>query len=178
MIFFFYKENIGFRQCMYKIEVLNLKRRSLLLCFLLLCFCLVLQTGCGAKAKDGASDVADMKLICEETISPNEDEAALEADLVFYTIKVYQGQENQIVVCSESNSAFFEPLQQEMAYDREITEDDINIQWTTIMGNPEPTEGDQLAVAHVSVLEDGTSIGEWKISFVNQGIEWIEAGLQ
>lgn len=167
MIFFFYKENIDFRQCMYKIEVLNLKRRNLLLCFLLLCFCLVLQTGCGAKTTDDASDVADMNLICEETISPNEDDAASEADLVFYTVKVYQGQENQIVVCSESNSAFFEPLQQEMAYDREITEDDIDIQWTTIMGNPEPTEGDQLAVAHVSVLEDGTSIGEWKISFVN-----------
>lgn len=153
-------------------EVLHLKRRSLLSCFLLLCFCLVLQTGCGA------SDVDDMKLICEETISPNADEAASEADLVFYTVKVYQGQENQIVVYSESNSAFFEPLQQEMSYDREITEDDIDIQWTTIMGNPEPTGGDQLAVAHVSVLEDGTSIGEWKISFVNQGIEWIEAGLQ
>lgn len=159
-------------------EVLHLKRRNLLSCFLLLCFCMVFQSGCGAETKDDASDVADMKLICEETISPNEDDAASEADLVFYTIKVYQGQENQIVVCSESNSAFFEPLQQEMAYDREITEDDIDIQWTTIMGNPEPTEGDQLAVAHVSVLEDGTSIGEWKISFVNQGIEWIEEGLQ
>lgn len=155
-----------------------MKRRSLLSCFLLLCFCLVLQTGCGAKTTDDASDMANMNLICEETISPNENDAASEADLVFYTIKVYQGQENQIVVCSESNSAFFEPLQQEMAYDREITEDDIDIQWTTLMGNPEPTEGDQLAVAHVSVLEDGTSIGEWKISFVNQGIEWIEAGLQ
>ena len=65
-----------------------------------------------------------------------------------------------------------------MIADYEASEDDIDIQWTTIMGNPEPTEGDQLAVAHVSVLEDGTSIGEWKISFVNQGIEWIEAGLQ
>lgn len=159
-------------------EVLHLKRRNLLSCFLLLSFCLVLQTGCGAKTKDDASDVADMRLICEETISPNEDDAPSEADLVFYTVKVYQGQENQIVVCSESNSAFFAPLQEEMSYDREITEEDIDIQWTTIMGNPEPTEGDQLAIAHVSVLEDGISIGEWKISFVNQGIEWIEEGLQ
>lgn len=158
-------------------EVLHLKKWSLLSCFLLMFCCLAFQSGCGAKTTDNASDMANMNLICEETISPNEAYAASEADLVFYTVKVYQGQENQIVVSSESNSAFFEPLRKEMAYDREITEDDIDIQWTTIMGNPEPTEGDQLAVAHVSVLQDGTPIGAWKISFVNQGIEWIEETL-
>lgn len=160
---------------------MNLKKRNLLSCLLLLCFCLALPTGCGSQTADDERDVistADMKLICEETISPNEEYVSSKEDVVLYTVRVYQGQDNQIMVCSESNSAFFEPLQREMAYDREITEDDIDIQWTTIMGNPEPTEGDQLAVAHVSVLEDGTSIGEWKISFVNQGIEWIEEGLQ
>lgn len=165
------------KQNILEAEVLYLKRRRLLACFLLLCFCLTLLTGCGAKTAEDEHDVADMELICEETISPNEDSAASETDMLFYTIKVYQGQDNKIVVCSESNSAFFAPSRQEMAYDREITADDIEIEWTTIMGSPEPTERDQLAIAHVSVLEDGTSIGKWKISFVNQGIEWIEESL-
>lgn len=46
------------------------------------------------------------------------------------------------------------------------------------MGNPEPTKEDQLAIAVVSVLEEGEAVGKWKISFANQGIEWIEEGLR
>ena len=73
---------------------------------------------------------------------------------------------------------FFEPLQYEWDYDREITEADIAVQWTTLMGNPEPTKEDQLAIAVVSVLEEGEAVGKWKIRFANQGIEWIEEGLR
>lgn len=156
-----------------------MKKRNLLLCLLLVILCLALPTACGSKdGEEDAADLIDMKQIYEETISPNEGYAVSEEDLVYYTIKVYQGQDHEIVVCSESNSAFFEPLQYELAYDKEITKGDISVQWTTIMGNPEPSQEDQLAIALVSVMDGGEVYGKWKISFVNQGIEWIEESIQ
>lgn len=146
-------------------------------CFVLLC--LVLLAGCSSKSEIKTEEVvSDAPLIYEETISPNEGEDVPEEDLVFYTVKVYQGEDHQIIVYAESNSAFFEPQQYVLAYDKEITEADIDVQWTTIMGNPEPSEGDQLAIALVSVMRDGEEYGKWKISFVNQGIEWIEEAMQ
>lgn len=154
-----------------------MRKKERFICFFLLCTALL--AGCGSKSEKKAEDaVSDARLIYEETISPNEVDGVAEEDLVFYTVKVYQGEDHQIILCSESNSTFFEPLQYELAYDKEITEADIDVQWTTIMGNPEPSEGDQLAIALVSVMDDGEVFGKWKISFVNQGIEWIEEAVQ
>ena len=45
-----------------------------------------------------------------------------------------------------------------------------------MMGNPEPTEDDQLAIAYVAVLADDDE--QLKISFVNQGIEVVEDAVE
>lgn len=155
-----------------------MKKRNVLFCLWLL-LCLALPAGCGSQdGKAEAPELADLNQIYEKTISPNAGEGVPEEDLVYYTIRVYQGQDNTILVRAESNSAFFEPLQYELAYDKEITEADMDVQWTTLMGNPEPSEEDQLAIAWVSVLDGGEEYGKWKISFVNQGIEWMEEAIQ
>ena len=67
-------------------------------------------------------------------------------------------------------------MQHEWAYDQEITASDVRITWTTMMGNPEPTEDDQLAIAYVAVLADDDE--QLKISFVNQGIEVVEGAVE
>ena len=56
---------------------------------------------------------ADLKLIEEETVSPNEAYVDDEADIVNYTVEVYQDDEYDIWVYASSNSAFFEPVQHE-----------------------------------------------------------------
>ena len=49
---------------------------------------------------------ADLKLIEEETVSPNEAYVDDEADIVNYTVEVYQDDEYDIWVYASSNSAF------------------------------------------------------------------------
>jgi len=92
---------------------------------------------------------------------------------VNYSIEVYQNKDYKILVNAKSNSQFFEPMQYELEYDKKITESNITVKWTTLMGNPKAKENDQLGVAYVSILENGKVLSERKISFVNKAIETI-----
>ena len=51
----------------------------------------------------------------------------------------------------------------------------FDIEWTTVMGKPNPTEDDQLSIAYVSISENGEVFSKRKISFANRAIEIIEA---
>ena len=55
-----------------------------------------------------------------------------------------------------------------------ITKEDIDIEWTTLMGNPISTKDDQLGIAYVSISENGELVSKRKISFINGAIEIIE----
>lgn len=113
----------------------------------------------------------------EETISPNKEYVENEKDIVNYIVEVYQDKDNVIIVHSKSNSEFFKPIQYKLKFDTNITKDDIDIEWTIGMGNPTPTEDDQLCIAYVSISEKGKVVSKRKISFVNKGIEIIEETL-
>jgi hypothetical protein len=64
-------------------------------------------------------------------------------------------------------------MQYVLEFDKTISETDIDVEWTTIMGNPEPTKDDQLAIAQVSISENGEIISQRKINFFKKGIEII-----
>jgi hypothetical protein len=64
-------------------------------------------------------------------------------------------------------------MQYVLEFDKKISETDIDVEWTTIMGNPEPTKDDQLAIAQVSISENGEIISQRKINFFKKGIEII-----
>ena len=69
--------------------------------------------GCSSKNTENNDDLtttSNMKLIYEETISPNKEFVEKE-DIVNYTVEVYQDKDNAILVSSKSNSEFFKPLQ-------------------------------------------------------------------
>ena len=118
-----------------------------------------------------------MELIYEETISSNKEYVEKEEDIVNYTVEVYQDDDHMIFVNANSNFAGFQPLQYEVEAGTDITKEDIDIEWTTIMGNPTPTKEDLLAIVYVSISEDGEVISKRKISFINKAIEILEDAL-
>ena len=85
---------------------------------------------------------------------------------------------NKILVSSKSNSGLYEPAQYELDFNTSITESDVDVEWTTLMGESTPTENDQLSIAYVSISENGKDTIKIKISFVNGGIEIIEDALE
>lgn len=157
---------------------MTMKNKIISVCFLFLAVCSL--PGCSSKDTEKNNDflsTQNMELIYEETISPNEAYVEKEEEIVNYTVEIYQDEDHVILVNATSNSAFFQPLQYELKADTDITKEDIDIEWTTIMGNPTPTEEDQLGIAYVSVSENGELFSKRKISFLNKAIEIIEDAL-
>lgn len=125
------------------------------------------------KTNDGVRLLDSAELIYEESISPNEDYVTDEADIVHYKIQVFQDKKYQIIVRAESNSAFFETVQYEVACDHVISTQDVKVNWMTLSGSSESTESDQYGLAQVSLSENGNIFNEKVISFFNKGIKAI-----
>jgi hypothetical protein len=115
----------------------------------------------------------DSKIIYENTISPNGDYVDSEKDKIFYTIKIYQNNDNNIIVKSSSNSEFNKDIQYELEYDKEIYETDINVKWTTLMGDENYTKENQIAIAVVTISSDNKIVSQRKINFVSKAIDII-----
>ena len=134
-----------------------------------LVLCTLGTTGCSSKESEDSGAIGKGKRIFEETISPNKDYVENEKDVVYHTVEIYV-----IIVTSKSTSAFFKPLQYEVESDTSITKSDIDVEWTTSMGNSDPTKEDQLHIASVSVSQNGKLLDKRKINFANGAFEIIE----
>lgn len=113
------------------------------------------------------------ELIFETKISPNEDYVDNKNDIVDYEIKVFQDKDNCISVFVDSNSAFFEALQYQVPFDQPISKDNIEVEWTTLMGNERAAEDDQFAVADVKLSSSDGVFSQRKINFVKGAVEII-----
>lgn len=138
----------------------------------------LLLTGCssGGAGSNSALPTENARLVIEKTISPNEAYAASQEDVVYYTVEVWQEEEGTIVVRASSNAAFFDDMQYALPYVEQLEEGDVDVLWTTAMGNPNGSEDDQLAIATVSVSHNGTLLSERKINFMNKALD-IVAGI-
>lgn len=113
------------------------------------------------------------ELICESTVSPNEKYVKTEEDKVTYAVTVYQNKNYSIIINANANSAFFDEMQYVLEYNGKITESNIKIQWTTLMGNPESTEEDQIGIAIVFIGLNNEIISERKINFAKKAIDIV-----
>lgn len=138
---------------------------------LTLCICILLIGCTPTNQTDNKTDLLNGDLILKDQISPNKEYVTEEKDIVYYTVEIYQNENNTITVNTFSNSGFFKPIQYTLDFDKPITEDDIEIKWTTLMGNPDPSEDDQLAIADIVLKSEGNTFSERKVNFVNGGIE-------
>ncbi len=138
----------------------------ILLLLLILCFFLFVKNSINNK------EIKEDNLIYEETVSPNENYVSSESEKVYYTIKVYRN-DNKIIVKSSSNTPFTEELTYEIDYEQEITKDDINIEWTTLMEDTNFTKENQIVKATVTLSHNGEIFSQRKISFVSNAIDII-----
>lgn len=133
-------------------------------------------TGCSLKSADNRSNLISTekaKLIYEETLSPNKEFVTSDEDLVNDNIEIYQDENYVIIVNASSNSLLFEDQQYTLEYDKQITEEDITVSWTTLMGNSEANESDLLSIAQVSISNNGVVFSERKINFANNAMDII-----
>lgn len=123
--------------------------------------------------KDTSTSNKDLTLIYEETVSPNKKYVSNKKDIVHYTIKIYQEDKNTVQVHAESNSPIFENTNYRVDYDQKISKKDIQIKWMTLSGSTEAKKSDQLGLANVKILKDGSVFNEKVISFVGKGVKAI-----
>lgn len=144
-----------------------------LLCALATATCL---SSCSTASPDGSAAARSIagELVFEEEHSPNEAYVDNPEDVVYDHIQVHQDpSSHEITVDTSSNSAFFEPVTYTVACDAAITADDVAVTWTTLMGNPEPTEDDQLVIAHIAISADGEILDERTVNFMSGATELI-----
>ena len=137
---------------------------------IVLCLCLffIFQN-----EKDTSTSNKDLTLVYEETVSPNKKYVSDKKDIVHYTIKIYQEDKNTVQVHAESNSPIFENTNYTVDYNQKLSKEDIQIKWMTLSGSTEPKENDQLGLANVKILKDGSVVNEKVISFVSKGVKAI-----
>ena len=137
---------------------------------IVLCLCLffIFQN-----EKDTSTSNKDLTLVYEETVSPNKKYVSDKKDIVHYTIKIYQEDKNTVQVHAESNSPIFENTNYTVDYNQKLSKEDIQIKWMTLSGSTEPKENDQLGLANVKILKDGSVFNEKVISFVGKGVKTI-----
>lgn len=123
--------------------------------------------------KDTSTSNKDLTLIYEETVSPNKKYVSNKKDIVHYTIKIYQEDKNTVQVHAESNSPVFENTNYSVDYNQKLSKEDIQIKWITLSGSTEPKKNDQLGLANVKILKDGSVLNEKVICFVGKGVKAI-----
>ncbi len=148
-------------------------KHSFLLPIILLA--ILLLSGCASGSSDASSLVSTdkMQLIDSQTVYPNPQDTASKEDRVYYTVEVYQEKDNTILVQADSNFKLFEKTQYTVDFDQTITKSDVSIKWTTLMGSTESSQDDELAVADISLLHNGTVFSEKKINFVTKAIDIV-----
>ena len=150
---------------------MHMLRRFILVLFLI---CPLMIGGCsqGETETDLLAN-NDESLIYEETISPNEDYVSSQDDIVYYTIRFYQDEDDKITVTADSNALLFEKMEYEVPADVRISKENIEITWTTMMGNPDASKEDQLAIAQVKISIDEEVLDERKINFASNAFDII-----
>lgn len=113
------------------------------------------------------------ELIYEETLSPNGAYTEQEEDKVYNTVRIYQNDENRIIVIATSNSLFFDMLQYEYDCDETISPSDVEVKWLTLMGSESGTKEDQLMVADIAISVAGDLQSERKINFGEKAMEIV-----
>lgn len=144
----------------------------LIVSLLIIGFICGIATGVSRKNRKDVNNIINENVIYKNTISPNENFVENEDDKVFYTIRVYQN-DNDIKVIASSNSSFAKEISYEIECNNKITENDINVEWQTIMRDTNFTKENQITVAVISISSNGEVISQRKVNFISKAVDII-----
>ena len=96
-----------------------------------------------------------MELIYEETISPNKEYVEKEEDIVNYTVEVYQDDDHMILSMPILILQVFNRYNMKLKLVR-ILQRRYRYRMDNNHGNPTQQKEDLLAIAYVSISEDGS----------------------
>lgn len=119
------------------------------------------------------TDTSHLSKVYEESVSPNKEYVSEKKDIVHYTIKVYQDDDYTVYVYVNSNSLIFENTNYSVDYNQKLSKEDIQIKWMTLSGSTKAKKNDQIGLANVKILKDGSIVNEKVISFVSKGVKAI-----
>ena len=80
---------------------------------------------------------------------------------------------DDIKVIASSNSSFAKEISYEIECNNEITENDINVEWQTIMGDTNFTKENQITVAVITISSNGEVISQRKVNFISKAVDII-----
>ena len=147
-----------------------------LLSILLLTILAVCSLASTTSQSDFVTNVANH--IYEEIMSPNEDYVTSKDDMVNLDIKIYQSEDFIVFVEASSNSSLIKDQQYSVSVDQQISKENISVIWTTMMGNPEPSEDDQLVLADIAITLNCNVVSEQKISFDSNVMEIVAEAIE
>lgn len=95
----------------------------------------------------------------------------------YNSVTVYR-QENQLVITAESEAAFFDGAQFTVETEGEIAPENVEIVWTAIGGNTEPSEENDRIIAEIKIHDSETLIFDTRINFAKKAFDAVEDMLE
>ncbi len=135
-------------------------------------FIIIFIVGVAGCSKHESSSIQG-NLVYESMISPNEEYIKDDKDKVILEVKVYQDQDNKVIVTATDNTEFFEEKSYSITYNKRISKSDIKIEWTTLMGNDKSSKENQKVVATIKIFDEDKLISERKINFAKNAMDIV-----
>lgn len=95
----------------------------------------------------------------------------------YNSVEIYK-QGDILVICAESESAFFDVIRLTVESQEDIAPENINIIWTTLGGGTERTEDNDFIIAEIKISENDDMIFDSKINFLKKAFDAVEDVLQ
>lgn len=95
----------------------------------------------------------------------------------YNSVEIYK-QGDILVICAESESAFFDATRLTVEPQEDISPENVEIIWTTLGGGTERTEDNDFIIAEIKITENNALIFDSKINFAKKAFDAVEDVLQ
>ena len=145
-----------------------MKNKNILIVIMLLVFigCVVFLFGNDENGQEGADQAA-----------LNDGELLANSKEGYNTVEIYK-QGDKLVICAESEAAFFDGVRLTVEPKEDISPEDVEIIWTTLGGGTERAEDNDFIIAEVKITENDDLIFDRKINFAKKAFDAVEDVLQ
>ena len=95
----------------------------------------------------------------------------------YNSVEIYK-QGDVLVICAESESAFFDAIKLTVEPKEDIPPENVEIIWTTLGGGTERTVDNDFIIAEIKITENDDLIFDSKINFAKKAFDAVEEVLQ